>query len=209
MACEKDYSKGIIYTIRTNDGLYVGSTVDFKDRKRSHKCCIYNENRHEHNYKLYKNIRANDGEYCIEMYKPFPCNSKRELEQEEDKVMLEMNANLNERRAYISEEEKRKISNEKAKIYYQQNKDEISLKDKLYHQKNREEILKKMKLYKVNNKEKLKLYYEKNKDKANARQREKITCECGCDSTRVNISSHRKTKKHLKLMKELDEKKQI
>ena len=99
------------------------------------------------------------------------------------------------------------LNNERVKKYYQQNKEQISLYDKLYHKKNREEILKKMKLYKAKNKEKLKLYYEKNKDKANARQREKITCECGCVSTRVNISTHRKTKKHLKLMKELNEKK--
>ena len=199
-----DYSKAIIYTIRTDDGLYVGSTIDFKQRKRGHKCCLNNENKKEYNYKLYRNIRANDGEYRIELYKPFPCNSKRELEEEEERIRIELDANLNERRAYLTEEERRKLDNERVKIYYQQNKDKVSANSKEWHEKNREEILKRMKLYKVKNKEKLKLYYEKNKEKANARQREKITCECGCVSTRVNISTHRRTKKHLYLMKQLD-----
>ncbi len=177
MACEKDYSKAIIYTIRTDDGLYVGSTCNFKDRKWSHNKNIYNEISPHYNYKLYKNIRANDGEYRIEMYKPFPCNSKRELEQEEDKVMLEMNANLNQRRAYVSEEEHKQYYREHQKIYYQEKKE--------YYKK----------------------YREDNKDKIHLKQNEKITCECGCKSARCHISTHRKTKKHLNLMKLLDEKK--
>ncbi len=161
MACEKDYSKAVIYTIRTDDGLYVGSTINFKERKGEHKKCIYNEN---YNCKLYKNIRANDGNYRIEMYKPFPCNDKRELRQEEDRIMMEMNANLNTNKAYISEEERKEEANKRAKEYY-----------------------------------------ENNKDECNAKKRETVICECGCKSTRQHITRHRTSKKHLNLMKLLDD----
>ena len=179
MACEKDYSKGIIYTIKTDDGLYVGSTCDLKDRKRSHKCCIYNENRHSYNTKLYKNIRANDGDYHIEMYKPFPCNSKRELEQEEERIRIELDANLNGKRAYISAEERKEEGKEYTITYYEKNRDIILFKDKLLR--------------------------EKNRDKIRARRSEIITCECGSKLSRCHISTHRRTKKHLKLMKELND----
>ena len=43
MAEEKDFSNACIYTIETKDGLYVGSTSNFKDRKTKHKTCIINK----------------------------------------------------------------------------------------------------------------------------------------------------------------------
>ena len=52
-----DYSKSIIYTIRSRDSVYVGSTIDFRSRKYKHKSCIYNENRKHYNTNLYKTIR--------------------------------------------------------------------------------------------------------------------------------------------------------
>ena len=179
MACEKDYSKGIIYTIKTDDGLYVGSTVDFKGRKYNHKSHIYNENKKEYNMKLFQNIRQNGGEYRIELYKPFPCNSKRELEKEEEEIRIELNANLNTIRAYRSDEESKEERKEYVKEYREKNRDEINA-------------------YK-------KEWYEKNKEKLKVRALETITCECGCKLTRATITRHRKTKRHLKLMKELND----
>ena len=205
MACEKDYSKGIIYTIKTDDGLYVGSTCDFKDRKRSHKSSIYNENSARYNLNLYQNIRANDGEYRIEMYKPFPCENGIELRQEEERIRIELDANLNGKRAYISAEERK----EEGKEYREKNKDEMSAYFKLYRENNRDELNAYSKLYSENNRDSInaysKRYNKKNRDKINTRQREKITCECGCDITRNRIYKHRKTKKHLNLMKELND----
>ena len=194
MACEKDYSKGLIYTIRTDDGLYVGSTINFKQRKNQHKCNVYNENDPAYNNKLYKNIRENDGEYLIELYKPFPCNSKQELEKEETKLMMVMNANLNTNKAYISEEERKEEAKKRAKEYYENNKDVINAKAKEYYDKKSDELKAYGKLYNV-----------KNKDKIRARKGEIVICECGCQSTRGTITKHRKSKKHLILMKELDD----
>lgn len=39
-------------------------------------------------------------------------------------------------------------------------------------------------------------YYTKNKERINAKCRERITCECGQEVRRGDISKHRKTKKH-------------
>jgi len=175
------YSKSVIYIITTADGLYVGSTCDFKTRKSLHKSSIYNESGKNYNFKVYQNIRANDGEYCIELYKPFPCDNKRELEQEETRLMMELNANLNTNRAYITEEEKMKYKIE----YREKNRDEFNVKAKLYHEKNKDE-----------RNAKKKVYYETNKEKIC----EKITCECGCVISRCNKTRHKKNKKHLNLM---------
>ena len=51
-------------------------------------------------------------------------------------------------------------------------------------------------------KEKDKIYRDIHKDKINERKKEKVTCECGYISTKTNLSTHKKSKKHFNLMKE-------
>ncbi len=55
------------------------------------------------------------------------------------------------------------------------------------------------KKYREQNKDTHKLYYEKNKDK----NKEKITCECGCIISRGSIADHKRTPKHRLLNKEI------
>lgn len=155
MECNK-YQDGLIYTIKTDNGLYVGSTCDFAVRKKNHKTSCFNEKSDKYNTKLYQNIRENGGEYSIELYKLFPCNTNEELRTEEEEVRKYLNANLNSQRAFMSEEEEIK-----------------------YHKE----------------------YRENNREIISQKQTEIITCECGCQTTRVHISRHRKSKKHLNLMK--------
>ena len=50
--------------------------------------------------------------------------------------------------------------------------------------------------------EKAKEYREVNTDKINAKNSERITCECGCTSRRDKISQHKKSSCHQKLMEE-------
>jgi hypothetical protein len=85
-----DYSKSIIYTIRTRDNLYVGSTTNFTDRKYKHKKSI-----NISESKLYKTIRDNGGEWDMKPYKLFPCENKTELCIEEERIRCELNADLN------------------------------------------------------------------------------------------------------------------
>ena len=43
-------------------------------------------------------------------------------------------------------------------------------------------------------------YYKKNKEKISQKQKEKIKCVCGCLISRRNLSKHKKTKNHIKLL---------
>ena len=171
-----DYTKGLIYKIYCNDenitDIYIGSTVDFKDRRNNHKFRCCNEKNKEYNCKVYKFIRDNGGwsNWCmIELYK-YPCNNKTELEQEEDRMMNELKSTLNKRRSFRTEEEK-KASSKKYNIEYRDD--------------NRETINKKCSEY-----------YAKNRETINMRSNEKIKCiNCGCMISRGNISIHMKTDK--------------
>jgi hypothetical protein len=49
-------------------------------------------------------------------------------------------------------------------------------------------------------KEYMKRWREDNKDKIKKYNIDKVTCECGMILSRINLSLHRKTKKHLNIM---------
>ena len=151
-----DYSKSIIYTIRTGDCLYVGSTVSYNMRKYRHTHNISNSNTN-----LYNTIRSNNGEWDMKPLKEFPCENKTQLTIEEERVRREMNADLNDRKC-IRENEKEGKKNDNKK------------------------------------------YREKNKDKIKIWKNELIECECGCELTKNNLSTHRKSKKHMNLMESID-----
>ena len=123
-----DYSKGLIYTITTDDGVYVGSTTNFTKRKCSHKTKMSNETDKAYNFKLYKAMRASSS-YEIKPYKLFPCNSNLELVIEEERVRKELNANLNMIACYDDGTRQR----ETQKIYRETHKDEIAEKGKEKH----------------------------------------------------------------------------
>ena len=136
-----DYQKGLIYTIKTGDSLYVGSTTDFRKRKGKHNADLKTKK----DRKLYKIITENGYEWEMKPYKIFPCNSKLELEIEEEKIRRELNADLNMNSCCGEDKEKEK---EYMKKYRQENKEKIK-----QYCKNQ------------NNKEKKKEYYQNNKDK--------------------------------------------
>jgi len=169
-----DYSKCIIYTIRTPTGLYVGSTCNFTNRKYNHNRNIHNENDRKYNFKLYKNIRENNDEWEMKPYNEFPCENKTQMVIEEERVRRELNADLNSKSCYGFNKEKNAEymkqyrKNNKEKIIQQ--KKEYNLKHrKEYYQKNKEKISETNKKYQMENKEKIKqnkkIYYQKNKEK--------------------------------------------
>ena len=130
-----DYSKCIIYTIRTPTGLYVGSTCNFTRRKYAHKVCIHNENGAEYNRKLYKNIRDNDCDWEMKPYIEFPCKNKMEMNIEEERIRRELNADLNSYSCYGVDKEK--IAEYK-KQYYELNKEKNKEKLAVYQKEYRE-----------------------------------------------------------------------
>jgi hypothetical protein len=179
-----DYTKGLIYKIYCNDenikDIYIGSTVDFKRRRTNHKCVCNNEKKSGYNCKLYKFIRDNGGWSnwtMIELYK-YPCTNKRELEQEEDIMMIELNSTLNKQRAFRTEEES-KAYNKKYKI---ENRETIKKKSAEYRNDNRETI------HKIG-----KNHYAKNRETILMKSKEKIKCvNCGCMITRGSLTRHMK-----------------
>jgi putative lipase involved disintegration of autophagic bodies len=85
--------RGIIYTIKTGDSLYVGSTTNFTQRKYQHKKYIERVN-YKGQKKLYDVIRQN-GEWDMRIYKECDFNICYELRVEESKVIRELGADLN------------------------------------------------------------------------------------------------------------------
>ena len=172
-----DYSKTIMYTIRTGNSLYVGSTTNYTKRKYQHKCSITNENSKKYNLKLYKTIRENE-EWDMKPYSKYPCNDGVEQKLEEQRIRCELKADLNMvscgtglNRSELCEKEYDKQYN---KEYKTENKDKIT---------------------EYNNQ-----YYTDNKDKILEQMKQKVTCECGCIVNRSSLPRHKRTKTHLKLM---------
>ena len=184
-----DYSKSIIYTIRSRDNVYVGSTIDFRSRKKDHKKCIYNQNQKAYNYKLYKTIRGNNYEWDMQPYSQYPCNSKMELTIKEERVRQLLKADMNTISCGTGLTEK-----EYKKQYRDEHKDKISERRKQYNDQHRDEI-----------NDKSKQYYDQYKNKISEKNKQKVTCACGCVIVKRCLSKHRKTKKHINLMEKLNQ----
>ena len=211
-----NYKNGLIYTIRTGDSVYVGSTCNFNRRKQAHKAFIYNENSKNYGRKLYKTIRDNDGEWDMKPHKEFACENKTQLTIEEERVRIELNADLNSNSCHgidknkVKEKDKQWLLNnpdKKKRIdkkHYEKNKDSILEKKKEHYEKNKEYIKERMKQHRLNNietiKEKAKEYYIKNKEDICEKQKEKTVCECGCEVKLNGLQRHKRSAKHIKLI---------
>jgi len=149
-----DYSKAVIYTIKSKDNLYVGSTVNFRSRKYQHKEVLHNENNKKHNFKIYKTIRENGFEWDMKPYKEFPCENKIQLSIEEERIRQELNADMNSNSCYVfnkkekilEQHKKWRLANpEKVLENSKKNKEKMRETSKLYYQKNKEVISEKNK----------------------------------------------------------------
>jgi predicted GIY-YIG superfamily endonuclease len=132
-----DYSKCVIYTIRTGEGLYVGSSCNYNQRKWKHKSNINNEKNKAYNLKLYTTIRENGGAWDMQPHSEYQCNSKMEMNIEEERVRKELKADLNMVSCYSG------LSNQLTKPEYKKeydikNKDKISAYQKEYRLKKKE-----------------------------------------------------------------------
>jgi len=139
-----DYQKTIIYKLCCKDptikDIYVGHTINFKQRNYKHKSASNNPNSNEYNDYKYKFIRDNGGysNWNMIIVKDYPCNNKRDAEKEENRIMIELGSTLNSNKSYVSKEEKKEYYKQHNKNYYPN-----------YYQENRTEKLEKMKV-KVN-----------------------------------------------------------
>jgi len=193
------YEDCVIYTIRSGEYLYVGSTCNFTRRKCCHKSSLNNENDKAYNYKLYKMIRENDNEWDMQPHKLFPCKNKMEMRIEEERCRVELNADLNDQSCHGKSEKSIKNSLEKSKKWAINNKIKVAGYKKKYADSHREMGCEKSKKYYAENKDMIK---ERNKEKILQQTKERMTCECGCEILKHHITRHRRSKKHLKRLEE-------
>ena len=175
----------IIYKIICDDlpdFIYVGSTCDFNYRKRKHKENCKNVTGKEYNKKLYTTIRDN-GEWenwrMIQIHQA-PNVTKREAETIEEEYRVELKANLNMVRAFLSPEIK--VEERKAR-------------DKLYNASAEG---------KAANYIKCKNYSQTENGKAAIIRfaSKRYVCDCGKEICIKEKSRHEKTEFHLNYIKE-------
>ncbi len=216
MVRKTNYQNGLIYKLCCNDlnvkEIYVGSTCNFRSRKSGHKSTCHNEKSKSYNLNVYKYIRAHGGfqnwsQILIENY---PCDSKQKLVARERYWKEQLNANLNTL-----------VPGRTLKEYYELHKKEISEYHRQYREENKEKLLKqnkqryednkqiysiKAKQYREKNKEKIsnksKKKYELNKEKILEHKKRKTVCECGREVRKEDISRHKRSKIHNKIMKD-------
>ena len=171
-----NYNQSIIYKICCNDtdvkDIYVGSTTNYYRRKQEHKKCCNSSNGVKYNYNVYTFIRNNGGwdNWSMVEIEKYEAKDKRELHTRERYYLELLKATLNKvvpTRAH----------KESCKEYRDANKETLAIKRKEYRN---------------NNKEKIKDYLEKNKD----RKSKKYMCDCGSTITHQHKARHNKSNKH-------------
>jgi len=141
-----DYSKTNIYKIVCNDlrvkDCYVGHTINMTKRKCGHKTRCNNEKNKNHNFKIYKIIRENGGwdNWNMLLVEKFPCKDKYEACKREREVYEELDAKLNTKRPYRTQEELKEDIKDYGKQYRQEHKAERKEKRKQYCEDHKEEI---------------------------------------------------------------------
>jgi hypothetical protein len=173
------YEKGMIYKLVKkddfdNNNIYIGSTCNIIKRRYYHKAACLNENNSRYNMKLYIFIRENGGwdNWIITPVESYPCNNKRELEIRERYYIETFKAKLN---IVIPT----RTDKEYKKYYTDKYKEKILYYNKKYAAE-----------YRIKNKEKVEEYKKK-----------RVICECGCEVSNDGISRHKKTDKHIKMMR--------
>ena len=124
---------GVIYKITSGDECYVGSTNDYKRRVKDHKSNIINENSKDYNYKLYKTIRANDGDWEMSIYEENLSMTKDELRIREEEVRLLLGATLNSRACFLTKEQKKEQARNADSEWRKANKERIAEYNAAYY----------------------------------------------------------------------------
>ncbi len=200
------YNNGKIYTLRCYDDvnlIYVGSTTQpLHKRWHAHKNS-FNKDKNQNRLLCIKMKEIGIDKFYIELYELYTCNSKEELNKREGEV-IRLIGNLNMCIPCRTQQEYRMENKEKIieyrKQHYQDHKEEKRVYEKQYMsiQENRDK----------RNEYHLRRYHEKIKEEYNKKRNEKVKvnvqCECGCVVQDIELTRHRKSKKHIKLLETKD-----
>ena len=123
-----NYNRSKIYMIYCEDEgvdeIYVGSSVNLKDRIKSHKSNCNDINGAKYNLKLYVYIRDNFGwnNFTVKTLERYSCKNKKELRLREQEWIDELKPTLNNYRAHRTLEDHKNDMLIYYKKYYQENK---------------------------------------------------------------------------------------
>jgi predicted GIY-YIG superfamily endonuclease len=185
-----DYSKSIIYKFCCKDvsikDIYIGSTTNFRQRKRQHKCRCNTQN---HQSKLYQFIRENGGfdNWDMIMIEQINCENRLELLRKEREWLEKLGGTLNT-----------EIPSRTQKERIDTNKKEYSKSQKEWYKNNKEIVIKKVKEYRETNKDKI---------KENKKRYYNETIECpNCKNIikKYNLERHLKTKKCILITEKIE-----
>jgi hypothetical protein len=193
MGRSQDFKNSVIYHIRcieTKRVIYVGSTTNFEQRKRSHKnvCCNAN-NQKDYNCPIYCYIRDNGGFECFEVLPVsfFNLENKVQLMIDEQNEMDKYDKLFNKYHSFPTIQHKKELKKKHNKEYHQKHIVEIKLQKKKYMEENKEEIATKHKIWRDDNKEKIFAPLE---------------CpNCKCITSKKHINRHQKSQKCLNFRK--------
>jgi predicted GIY-YIG superfamily endonuclease len=176
------------------DFRYVGSTSDMKQRKKQHKSDCHNENSKNHNAQIYKIMR----EYGFENFIMVPIEIVKNITKTEARIIeenyrMDLEANMNMRRCFTSEEEYEKNRKKWKHNFYVRHKEDILIRHKEYNEANKEKIAIRCKEYANNHKEEILKW-----------QGTVCDCECGKSYTKSNKARHEKCQTHLMYLLELE-----
>jgi len=204
---------GKIYKLVCNStGLvYFGSTQNTLSRRKSaHKANYKNGKKYTTAFKImegdnYDIILVEELEidnieqlrmrerYYIENFdcvnKTYPTRTRQEYIEANREHIVDVNKSYreNNKELLIEINKKYRENNKDAiKARFEQNKEKYYETQKEKYNQNKEAILEKNKLYRA-----------KNKDKIAEKNKELIICECGHSVTKRNLSSHKKSQKHI------------
>ena len=220
-----DYSNTHFYKIVCKDtnikDCYVGHTTDFTNRRYKHKYSCENPNDKRHNFYIYDFIRKNgcwENWTMIEIEKR-NCENSLEARRIEREYIEQLNASLNCKKPYSTDEEIRMWKKTSMEEYKEPHKEELETYSIKYREANHELLKEKGRQHYYKNKhtydqyrkdnaeiirERGKSYYERNKDKINersientrARAQQLIKCDCGTTIKKPNMWKHKKSQHH-------------
>jgi len=198
------YENGMIYKLcckNTNiKEEYIGSTINFNERKRTHRHSCNNTNDKHYNIKVYQFIRDNGGfdeNWDMVLIEKYPCESKLYLKKRERYWIELLECKLNCQLPSRTREEYYETNFDKIKEYrreyYIENAVELKEKAKIYNQEHKEEIKEQRKQKRLNN-------IDKERERDRERNKEKVVCDCGVEVCKRGLTRHRNSQKHINLM---------
>jgi len=167
---------GIIYAIKIHDEMYIGSTCDLRLRQNNHRKDCKNINSPLYNCRLYQKCRENDINITLIPLEEFAGLKGEDLRILEQEYIDRLKPELNTIRAYTSKAQRKADYIEYKKAWHKVRSSDPAF---IEHSK-------------VMAQER----YKKTK--------EPTTCECGSIVTIHGLTKHKKTKKHLTLMNNIN-----